>query len=50
MAMAESVGHPAGANLTVRMADTQLKTWFKHTPGHDCEACRYIEAHLDDEL
>jgi hypothetical protein len=52
MAMAESTGHPAGSsqNATMRFPTDDLATWFSHEDHCICPSCRYVEAHMDDEL
>jgi hypothetical protein len=57
------VAHPAGKDLPdfpeIRTAlrgvlpletpeqRSALAAWLLHDPGHDCENCLYVEAHLD---
>lgn len=28
---------------------SRTATWLAHPPGHHCENCEYVEAHLDDD-
>jgi hypothetical protein len=30
-------------------AGSRTATWRAHPPGHHCEACEYVEAHMDDD-
>jgi hypothetical protein len=30
-------------------AGSRDRTWLAHPPGHRCDDCQYVEAHLDDD-